>query len=127
MFWCQVDLRLGGLKLGVTSARQVTAHCRCSARLDAGAAQLGGQRWFNGQGAGYSFKRWRALRRFIDDGRLSIDNDWIENQMRPIAIGRIWLFAGSLPAGQRAAAVMSLTLSAKLNGYEPHAYLCDVL
>ncbi|WP_198161374.1 transposase domain-containing protein, partial [Variovorax sp. WDL1] len=45
-----------------------------------------------------------------------------------IAIGRSnWLFAGSLRAGQRAAAIMSLIQSAKLNGHEPHAYLSDIL
>ena len=59
---------------------------------------------------------------------MPIDNNWIENQIRPIAIGRSnWLFAGSLRAGQRAAAVMSLIQSAKLNGLDPHAYLKDVL
>ena len=47
---------------------------------------------------------------------------------RPIAIGRSnWLFAGSLRAGKRAAAVMSLIQSAKLNGHDPYAYLKDVL
>jgi transposase len=76
----------------------------------------------------YSLKRWPALVRFIDDGELPIDNNWIENQIRPIAIGRNnWLFAGSLRAGQRAAAVMSLVHSARLNGHEPHAYIRDVL
>ena len=76
----------------------------------------------------YSLKRWAALTRFLDDGQLPIDNNWIENQMRPIAIGRgNWLFAGSLRAGQRAAAVMSLIQSARLNGHDPYAYLKDVL
>ena len=76
----------------------------------------------------YSLKRWVALTRFIDDGDLPADNNWVENQIRPIAIGRSnWLFAGSLRAGQRAAAVMSLLHSAKLNGLEPYAYLKDVL
>lgn len=76
----------------------------------------------------YSLKRWQALTRFIDDGRLPIDNNWIENQIRPIAIGRKnWLFAGSLLAGQRAAVIMSLIQSAKLNGHDPHAYLREVL
>jgi transposase len=76
----------------------------------------------------YSLKRWAALTRFLDDGQLPIDNNWIENQIRPIAIGRgNWLFAGSLRAGQRAAAVMSLIQSAKLNGHDPYAYLKDVL
>jgi len=55
---------------------------------------------------------------------LPADNNWVENQIRPIAIGRNnWLFAGSLRAGQRAAAIMSLVHSAKLNGHEPHAHL----
>ena len=50
----------------------------------------------------YSLKRWGALTRFVDDGRLPADNNWIENQIRPIAIGRNnWLFAGSLRAGIR--------------------------
>ncbi len=76
----------------------------------------------------YSLKRWVALTRFIDDGELPIDNNWVENQIRPIALGRKnWLFAGSLRAGQRAAAVMSLVHSARLNGHEPFAYLKDVL
>jgi len=76
----------------------------------------------------YSLKRWGALTQFLDDGQLPIDNNWIENQIRPIAICRNnWLFAGSLRAGQRAAAVMSLIQSAKLNGHDPYAYLKDVL
>jgi len=76
----------------------------------------------------YSLKRWAALTRFVDDGRLPVDNNWIENQIRPVAIGRNnWLFAGSLRAGQRAATVMSLIQSARLNGHDPYAYLKDVL
>jgi transposase len=76
----------------------------------------------------YSLKRWGPLTQFLDDGQLPIDNNWIENQIRPIAIGRSnWMFAGSLRAGQRAAAVMSLIQSAKLNGHDPYAYLKDVL
>jgi hypothetical protein len=66
--------------------------------------------------------------RFIDDGELPIDNNWVENQIRPIALGRAnWLFAGSLRAGKRAAAIMSLVHSARMNGHEPYAYLKDVL
>lgn len=76
----------------------------------------------------YSLKRWQALTRFIDDGDLPIDNNWAENQIRPIALGRAnWLFAGSLRAGRRAAAVMSLLHSARINGHDPYAYLKDVL
>ena len=76
----------------------------------------------------YSLKRWVALTRFVGDGQLPVDNNHIENQIRPIAIGRNnWLFAGSLRSGKRAAAVMSLIQSAKLNGHDPYAYLKDVL
>ncbi len=76
----------------------------------------------------YSLNRWAALTRYLDDGDLPADNNWVENQIRPIAIGRNnWLFAESLRAGKRAAAVMSLVHSARLNGHEPYAYLKDVL
>ena len=69
-----------------------------------------------------------ALTRFLDDGDLPIDNNWVEIRIRPIALGRQnWLFAGSLRAGKRAAAVMSLIQSAKLNGLDPYAYLRDAL
>ncbi len=76
----------------------------------------------------YSLGRWQALVRFLDDGSLPIDNNWLENRIRPIALGRTnWLFAGSLRAGKRAATVMSLVQSAKLNGHDPYRYLKDVL
>ncbi len=76
----------------------------------------------------YSLNRWAALTRFLDDGQLPVDNNWVENRMRPIAQGRAnWLFAGSLRAGQRAAAIMSLIQSARMNGHDPYAYLKDVL
>ena len=76
----------------------------------------------------YSLNRWQALTRYISDGNLPADNHWVENQIRPIAIGRNnWLFAGSLRAGQRAAAIMSLVHPARLNGHDPFAYLRDVL
>jgi transposase len=76
----------------------------------------------------YSLKRWQALTRYLDDGHLPVDNNWIENQIRPWAIGRSnWLFAGSLRAGQRGAAIMSLIRSAQLNGHDPYVYLKDVL
>jgi transposase len=76
----------------------------------------------------YSLGRWDALIRYIDDGDLPIDNNHMENRIRPVAVGRSnWLFAGSLRAGQRAANVMSLIQSAKLNGHDPYRYLKDVL
>ena len=76
----------------------------------------------------HSLKRWQALTRYIADSDVPISNNWVENQIRPIALGRSkCLFAGSLPAGKRAAAVMSLVHSAKINGHDPCAYLKDVL
>jgi transposase len=76
----------------------------------------------------YSLKRWQPLGRFLVDGAVSIDNNHIENLMRPWAMGRkAWLFAGSELAGQRAAMVMSLVQSAKLHGHDAWAYLKDVL
>lgn len=59
----------------------------------------------------------------MDDGRLPVDNNWMDSQIRPIAIGRSnWPFAG-----KRAATVMSLVRSATLNGHDPYAYRMDVL
>jgi transposase len=76
----------------------------------------------------YSLNRWTALGRFLHDGEVSIDNNHVERLMRPWAMGRkAWLFCGSELAGQRAAMVMSLVQSAKLNGHDPWAYLKDVL
>ena len=75
----------------------------------------------------YSLKRWTALSRYLDDGAVPIDNNHAEQQIRPWALGRKnWLYAGSLRSGQRAAALMSLIQSAKLNGHDPYAYLKDV-
>ena len=76
----------------------------------------------------YSLKRWPALVRYANSGDLPIDNNPIENAIRPIAIGKKnWLFAGSERAGKRAAAIQTLFGTAKLNGIEPCAWLKDVL
>ena len=76
----------------------------------------------------YSLKRWQALTRYVEDGAVPIDNNQVENQIRPWALGRSnWLFAGSLRSGKRAAAIMSLIQSARMNGHDPYAYLKDVL
>ena len=76
----------------------------------------------------YSLKRWKELTHFLNDGDVPISNNWVENQIRPIAVGRSnWLFAGSLRAGKRAAAIMSLLHSARINGHDPYAYFKDVL
>jgi hypothetical protein len=68
----------------------------------------------------YSLNHWPALTRFLLDGDVPIDNNHLENQMRPWALGRRnWLFVGSELAGERAAIIMSLVQSAKLNGADP--------
>ena len=76
----------------------------------------------------YSLKRWKALSRYATDGRLPIDNNPVENVIRPIALGKKnWLFAGSERAGKRAAAIQTLLATAKLNGLDPAAWLRDTL
>lgn len=76
----------------------------------------------------YSLNAWAGLTLHLDDGAVAVDNNLIERQIKPWKIGtKNWLFAGSAQAGQRAAVVMSLVQSAKLNGLEPWAYLRDVL
>ena len=76
----------------------------------------------------YSLNAWGPLTAHLRDGRVPVDNNHVENLMRPWAMGRkAWLFAGSELAGQRAAVVMSLVQSAKLSGHDPWAYLKDVL
>jgi hypothetical protein len=76
----------------------------------------------------YALGRWPALIRYLDDGRLAIDNNAAERALRGVALGRKnYLFAGSDTGGQRAAAVYSLIETAKLNGLDPEAWLRDVL
>lgn len=76
----------------------------------------------------YSLKRWVALTRYLEDGAVPIDNNQVESQIRPWALGRSnWLFVGSLRSGKRAAAIMSLIQSARMSGHDPYAYLKDVL
>ena len=76
----------------------------------------------------YSLNRWPSLIRYAQTGNLPIDNNPVENAIRPIALGKKnWLFAGSERAGKRAAAIQSLFATAKLNGIEPAAWLKDTL
>ena len=76
----------------------------------------------------YSLHRWAALTHYVNNPLVPIDNNWVENQIRPIALGRKnWMFTGSLRAGKRAAAIMSLIHSARINGHDPYDYMKDVL
>ncbi len=76
----------------------------------------------------YALKRWPSLTRYAQSGHLPIDNNPVENTIRPIAIGKKnWLFTGSERAGQRAAAIQTLFGTAQLNGLNPSAWLKDTL
>ncbi|MGZ8928570.1 MAG: IS66 family transposase [Methylobacter sp.] len=76
----------------------------------------------------YTLRRWLALIRYAETGHLPIDNNPIENCIRPIALGRRnWLFTGSERAGIRAAAIQTLLGTAKLNGLNPTDWLRDTL
>ena len=76
----------------------------------------------------YMLKRWDAFTRFLDDGRICLTNNAAERGLRGIALGRkAWLFAGSDRGGERAAAMYSLIVTAKLNDVDPRAWLADVL
>ena len=81
-----------------------------------------------GDGLRYLTNQWTALQRFVEDGRLAVDNNRAENQLRIVALGRKnWLFAGSFEGARRAALLYSLVQSCKLIDVPPFAYLKDVL
>src|ERR1700686_1179526 len=76
----------------------------------------------------YLLKRWPAFTRFLDDGRICLSNNAAERALRGIALGRkSWLFAGSDRGGERAAALYSLIVTAKLNNVDPQVWLADIL
>ncbi len=81
-----------------------------------------------GEAVRYLTNQWAALQRFVEDGRLAIDNNRAENQLRLVAVGRKnWLFAGSFEGARRAALLYSLLQSCKLIDVPPFDYLKDVL
>lgn len=81
-----------------------------------------------GDAVRYLTNQWMALQRFVQDGRVAIDNNRAENQLRIVAVGRKnWLFAGSFEGARRAALLYSLVQSCKLADVAPFAYLKDVL
>jgi len=76
----------------------------------------------------YILKRWAGFTLFLQDGRVCLSNNAAERGLRGIALGRkSWLFCGSDRGGQRAAAMYSLIVTAKMNGVDPQAWLADVL
>lgn len=81
-----------------------------------------------GEAIGYVLRQWQPLTQYLDDGRLDIDNNRVERQMRAVAVGRKnWMFAGSDAGARRAATIYSLVCTCGLLGVEPWAYLKDVL
>lgn len=81
-----------------------------------------------GEALTYLRNQWQALNRFTEDGRLRIDNNGAEYQLRAVAVGRKnWLFAGSLEGARRAATLFSLVQSCRLVSIDPYLYFRDVL
>ena len=81
-----------------------------------------------GQAVSYARNQWRALRRYTEDGRLTIDNNVSERTLRHQAIGRKnWLFLGSEQAGPRAAVLFTILAGAKRHRIEPWTYLREIL
>jgi len=81
-----------------------------------------------GKALGYNIQRWNELMVYASDGKLNIDNNPVENSIRPVAIGRKnYLFAGSHEAAQRSAMLYSLLGTCKLHGINPFIWLRDVL
>ena len=81
-----------------------------------------------GEAIGYALNQWPALCRFVDDGRLPIDNNAVEREMKAIATGRKnWMFFGSERGGRAAAIIYSILASARRHGLDVWQYLGDVL
>ena len=76
----------------------------------------------------YAVNQWDALTRYVEDGRLNIDNNAAERSLKPVVLGRKnWLFAGSDEGGRRAAILFSIVESCRRNDVNVYDYLCDVL
>src|SRR3954454_6113204 len=81
-----------------------------------------------GKAIAYALNQWKALTRFLEDGRICLSNNAAERALRGVAVGRRnWTFAGSDRGGERAAAIYTLVETCKLNGVDPQAWLADVL
>jgi hypothetical protein len=81
-----------------------------------------------GKAITYALGQWTALEAFLRDGRIAIDNNRVENAIRPTAVGKKnWLFIGAAEAGQRGAILYTLVESCRRRGIDPQAYLRDVL
>jgi hypothetical protein len=81
-----------------------------------------------GKAISYTLDQWPALEAFLRDGRIAIDNNRVENAIRPTAVGKKnWLFIGEAEAGHRGAILYTIVESCRRRGIDPQAYLRDVL
>jgi transposase len=81
-----------------------------------------------GQALDYTLGQWPTLEVFLKDGRIEIDNNLVENAIRPTAIGKKnWLFIGDADAGQRSAIIYTVIENCRRRGLDPFTYLRDVL
>lgn len=81
-----------------------------------------------GRAIAYALENWTALSVFLQDGRVEIDNNLVENAIRPTAVGKKnWLFIGEASAGDRSADLYTIVESCRRRGIDPYAYLRDVL
>jgi hypothetical protein len=81
-----------------------------------------------GRAMEYALGQWRTLEIYLADGRVEIDNNLVENAIRPTAIGKKnWLFVGEADAGQRSAIIYTLIESCRRRGLDPYNYLRQVL
>jgi len=81
-----------------------------------------------GKACAYTLARWTQLGRYVNHGEAEIDNNLVENKIRPSAIGKKnWLFIGSPEAGEKAAVIYSLLLTCEIHGVDAHAWMRDVL
>ena len=133
--------RIGNLYATEAVCKDLTIEARQQLRVDKSLPELEAlHNWLiqtraqtaNGGGSAkaldYTLKRWPSLIRYAQTGHLPIDNNPVENVIRPIAIGKKnWLFTGSERAGQRAAAIQTLLGTAQLNGLNPSDWLKDTL
>jgi transposase len=80
-----------------------------------------------GKAIAYALRQWPSLQIFLNDGRLEIDNNLVENAIRPTAIGKKnWLFIGEAAAGERGAIIYTIIEACRRRNLDPFAYLRDV-
>jgi transposase len=81
-----------------------------------------------GKALSYAMGQWESLEVYLQDAQIEIDNNLVENAIRPTALGKKnWLFFGDADAGERSAIIYSIIESCRRNGVEPYTYLCNVL